>query len=325
MGLTAWDLGTDPYDHSQLAANFSAVDMHDHTPGKGLQIPAGGIANNAITSSKIAANQVLPGTHIPADSITQASLAVDSVGNSELADNSVGAANIINGSVTAAKLDPNIRPVGEVVMWYRATSSILPPAGWEVMDGRAWSTIPNALGPGGVQWNTGNIPNMFNKFALGAALGGTGAAPSQPPDVGQVGGLHERDLSHTHANDPHSHTVASHTHGLIADGNHTHQFICVGPPGYGTFLSRLYSRDVGVPQRQGTRQALFGPAHNWGGFLGSEVPLDMETTGNHNHTGLTTGATPGTSSGSIAITTAGSATQDFRPAHVGLIFIMKVL
>src|SRR4051812_11093597 len=237
MGLTAWDLGADSYDHSQLASNFSQIDLHNHTPGKGLQIPSGGLADNSVTSAKIAADQVVPTTHIPDDSITQVSLAPDSVGNSELQDNAVGAANIINGSVTAGKLDPTIRPVGEVVMWYRADPSVLPPSGWEVMDGRAWSTITNKLGAGGTQWNTGNIPNMANKFPLGAALSGTGVTADLPPGIGGSGGLQERDLTHTHVMNAHTHTVTSHTHTISSDGTHDHGFICIGGPDHGgTFV-----------------------------------------------------------------------------------------
>lgn len=55
MGLRVWNLITDLYDHSQLADNWAKVDYHDHSPGKGVQVPTEGIADSAITSVKLAA------------------------------------------------------------------------------------------------------------------------------------------------------------------------------------------------------------------------------------------------------------------------------
>jgi hypothetical protein len=56
MGLSIWNLLTDPYDHAQLADNFSKIDLHDHTPGRGIQIPTEGITDGAVTAAKLAAN-----------------------------------------------------------------------------------------------------------------------------------------------------------------------------------------------------------------------------------------------------------------------------
>lgn len=56
MGLRVWNLLTDLYDHSQLADNWAKVDYHDHSPGKGVQIPTEGIADAAITGDKLAAS-----------------------------------------------------------------------------------------------------------------------------------------------------------------------------------------------------------------------------------------------------------------------------
>jgi hypothetical protein len=320
MGLTAWDLGTDPYDHAQLATNFAAIDSHDHTTGKGLQIPTDGILNSAITSAKLAGNAVVPTTHIPVDSIPQSRLQDNSVGAGELQDNSVDTAAIIAGAVTADKLDGTVVPIGTVVMWYRADTSVLPPSGWEVMDGRAWSTITNKMGAGGTPWITGNIPNMFNKFPLGAALVGTGTATTTPPGIGGVGGQHERDLSHTHVAQPHSHTVDAHQHAISADGAHKHSF--VAQPG--SVLTDAYTRDVGVPRAEGTRQALYVPGHNSNSSLGSNVQTPLNTVADHSHTGATGAATSGTSSVAATINSWASGNLDFRPAHVGLLFLMKV-
>lgn len=318
MALTAWDLGSDPYDHSQLASNFSKIDDHDHTVGNGVQIPSAGIADLAITGSKIAANAINPLTHIPVASIPQSRLLNDSVGAVQLQDNSVDTGAIIAGAITADKLDPNILPIGTVLMWYRADSAVLAPTGWEVMDGRAWSTITNKLGAGGVQWNTGNIPNMANKFPLGAALAGTGTTPSVPPAIGAVNGQHERDISHTHTAQPHSHVVDAHVHGIASDGAHSHTF--TGFSGAGN----LFTRDVGMPRAEGTRQALYLPGHNSNSAQGSNVDTPMTAVAAHAHGGSTGSASPATSAVTETINSWASGNLDFRPAHVGLLFIMKV-
>jgi hypothetical protein len=330
MGLVVWDLGEDPYDHAQLANNFSELDQHNHTTGNGVQIPSGGIANGAITAAKLASDSVVPTTHIPVDSIPQSRLADDSVGSGELQDNAVQTVHILNGAVTGEKVDPNLVPIGMVAMWYRADSSVLPPSGWEVMDGRAWSTITNKLGAGGTQWNTGSIPNMANKFALGAALSGTGVLPSQPPDIGQSAGQHTRDLTHTHTTNAHSHTVDSHAHTISTDGAHLHGFMATvwdgnGNP-IGTQVHSLIQRRVAgsLSGQVISRQALFVPEVNDNMYYGAEKQVDMQVTGGHAHSGATGSASTGTSSATVTVNNGLSTDMDFRPAFVGLLFIMKV-
>lgn len=330
MGLTAWDLGSDPYDHAQLSTNFAALDSHDHTVGKGIQIPTAGITNLAITSGKIANNAVLPTTHIPADSIPQSRLADDSVGAGELQDNSVQTAHIVNGAVTSDKLDPSILPVGMTAMWYRADPSVLPPSGWEIMDGRAWSAITNKLGAGGLQWNTGNIPDMSNKFALGAALTGTGVLPSEPPGIGQSAGQHTRDLTHTHTTNAHAHTVDSHAHSISIDGAHLHGFVATvwdgGGNPIGTQIRSMIQRRVAgaLNDQVISRQAIFVPEVNNNMFYGPEKIVPMETTGSHSHSGATGASSPSTNAATVVVNNGLTTPQDMRPAFVGFLFIMKV-
>lgn len=84
MGLIKWDSTADYFSHTQLAANFQAIDDHDHTGSpKGLQIPAGGLAANAVTSTNLAAN---------------------SVQTAAIADFNVTAGKLADGAVTAAKI-----------------------------------------------------------------------------------------------------------------------------------------------------------------------------------------------------------------------------
>lgn len=58
MGLTSWDQPTDNYNYAQLAGNWQIVDFHDHSPGRGVQIPAGGLGAGSVVSSNIANGQV---------------------------------------------------------------------------------------------------------------------------------------------------------------------------------------------------------------------------------------------------------------------------
>lgn len=55
MSLKVWNSEADPYSHEELADNFLKLDQHDHSPGKGTQIPSAGLAPGAVTGDKIAA------------------------------------------------------------------------------------------------------------------------------------------------------------------------------------------------------------------------------------------------------------------------------
>jgi microcystin-dependent protein len=58
MALTIWSNSSDPYSHNDLANNFLKLDQHDHSGGRGIQISTAGIANNAVTTAKIAPGSV---------------------------------------------------------------------------------------------------------------------------------------------------------------------------------------------------------------------------------------------------------------------------
>jgi hypothetical protein len=53
MGLVRWENVNDNFSHEQLASNFSLLDEHDHTPGKGKQIPFGGLAAQSVGISNL--------------------------------------------------------------------------------------------------------------------------------------------------------------------------------------------------------------------------------------------------------------------------------
>jgi len=56
MGLATWNLLLDPYNFTQLATNWLRLDQHDHTGGRGVQIPMGGIAPGAVGPAQLASN-----------------------------------------------------------------------------------------------------------------------------------------------------------------------------------------------------------------------------------------------------------------------------
>lgn len=58
MSLKVWDDLGDLFNHDELEDNWLAVDTHDHTTGKGLKIPAGGLADNAVTTTILADDAV---------------------------------------------------------------------------------------------------------------------------------------------------------------------------------------------------------------------------------------------------------------------------
>jgi hypothetical protein len=134
MSLDIWNTTSDPYSHEQLADNFLRIDQHDHSTGKGSQIPTAGIRDYAITSSKIA-----PGA----------------VGSEQIATNL--AISVPTGTILAfagATIPPNyIICQGQQVS--RSTYANL------------FSVIGVIYGSGdGV--STFNVPNLVDNFLLGA-------------------------------------------------------------------------------------------------------------------------------------------------------------
>jgi hypothetical protein len=123
MTLTTWPAPTDEFDYTELADNFNAIDAHDHTPGKGTQVPTAGIANLAVTTGKLAddavttakiaddaitsaliADDAVTSAHIATDAVGQAEIAASAVGATELAADAVTTVKILNGAVTTAKI-----------------------------------------------------------------------------------------------------------------------------------------------------------------------------------------------------------------------------
>jgi hypothetical protein len=312
IGLEAWDLGGDDFDHSQLANNWVAIDNHDHTPGRGLRI----------TSPAIEPLNVLT-EHIQLLNITQPLLATPSVGTAQLfphsvtreilADPAVYTENIANQQVTYEKLDPTVLPLGSVILWYRkAGMTNLPGGGWEICDGRAWSSITNSLG-----YTTGNIPDMRDAFAIGADINGIVA-----PGIGQGGGANERNFAHSHGVNPHQHSVPPHLHGIAADGNHTHGFL-----GEDNNYHQLVQQLVRAPISEAeVRDALFNPGIHLDRTHESVIqePSPLQFTGLHSHGGATGASAEFATSANGSSTDTQLGPVDMRPKFVSLLYIMRV-
>lgn len=101
LGLKVWNLSSDPYNSAQLADNWARVDEHDHTNGKGMQIPTAGIADGAITAPKLASSI----TTTPTDnSVSTVKLVDGAVTTGKIADGTIATADMADGAITNDKL-----------------------------------------------------------------------------------------------------------------------------------------------------------------------------------------------------------------------------
>lgn len=335
MSLKVWNASSDPYDHEQLADNFLKLDLHDHSQGRGSQIPGAGIQSGAITSD-----------HIYPGAIGGDAIGIDSIDTEQLVDE----------SVTSDKLHPDARlPVGTVLDWYCATPASYQtylPAGWKVCDGSVIAAGQHEI-PGVTAGQSFTIPNLIGQFTRGAD---PAASLNAATGIGGTGGSATVNLLH-------SHTYA-HTHGVTgsvpnlpvsvsgttsADGFHSHLYA-------GSLVSYLGYMMAIHPQDDS-----MGFSNNWGGntdggdsavsFIGAPGSTDqgaqwnviLENTpitplynthnaGTHTHTvtssGTATGGsiTGGTTSSQDNSTTGNglSATQNVLPPYTNLLKIMKV-
>lgn len=325
MGLTEWDLSSDPYDHSQLAANFGAIDIHDHSSGKGVKIGTAGIQNGAITNALLAAN-------------------------------SVNGSNVVDGSITLTDLAPGtltgLIPLGVTASWWRPSGTVSVPTGWVIPIGQTITSGNHGFDLGsGPGVGSITVPDLRNTFILGADTSGTGTGPSTPPAIGAAGGANTRDLRHTHNAPNHTHTVAPHAHTVNshshAVSNHSHGIpndVIKWPDDVGTPVD-LAVRSVFCSNGSLTVSSL--PAGLEFAFIPNNIhtsgqPNEQVPTNTHNHSGNTSNSSgvttdaqsPGTSTTGLTTDPATGVTGnpntdfsavDLRPKFVGLLQIMRVL
>lgn len=179
-----------------LDTSFQKVDEHDHTSGKGDQIPTAGIEDLAITTGKI-------------DSLA------------------VTTAKIAANAVTLAKLASDVLPPG-VMMQYGGSSA---PTGWLFCDGSAVSTTTYAalfavlgttFNTGGEAGGTFRLPDMRGRAPIGVGTGSGLTARA----LGASGGNETHTLS-TAETPSHTHSFSatssgqsqSHTHDMTHSHN----------------------------------------------------------------------------------------------------------
>ncbi len=147
------------------------------------------------------------------DSVGQAQIQADAVGLAEIQANAVGTAELIDASVTLGKLDPTavatLLPSGIIVPY----GGVSAPFGWLLCDGSAVSrsgATAALFGVFGTTYGVGdgsttfNLPDLRQRFPLGKAASGTGAA------LGSTGGL----IDHVHPLD----SATSHAKVTLAAG-----------------------------------------------------------------------------------------------------------
>lgn len=162
---------------------------------------------------------------------------------------------------------PDAFPSGGIIMWSGAISAI--PTGWVLCDG------------------TNGTPNLTDRFVIHADADSGGTR-----NVGDTGGAHTKDLSHTHSGGYHTHDLPISAFYQQSDGE----------------SSTWPASDIDNNQNTGSNNHS-GTNKEWGGNSnGVNTPTSWLKTysGGTETTGL-----------------GGSATQDIIPKYYALAFIMK--
>jgi microcystin-dependent protein len=239
-------------------------------------------------------------------------------------------------------------PTGAVIAHAGTTA----PSGWLLANGAEvsrttyaalFAVIGTVFGVGDGS-TTFNLPNLKQRFPLGKADSGTGAA------VGATGGAIDHvhsGPSHTHTGPSHTHTMGTHTHSnpsTAANGSHAH-FIDGGATASGGSHTHSFSDSFttgggsGTTSKEGGAFLASVPAHTHTGSVsgttgsgGSHThgpgTLDTDSAGSHTHTQGVTGATdPGdTNAAGTGATGAGGtgSTGTQNPPFLTLLFIVKI-
>lgn len=169
MGLVRWNESGDPYDHTQLSGNWTSLDEHNHTSGKGVQIPTGGIVNEAIIGEKIA-------------------------------NETIGPSKLEKGAVTPEKLSKeSIWKIGDLKYWWRPNNlTPVPGEGWVVAEGQALGPTQHEFAGGG----TVTLPNLIDVFPYGVKVENLGSSGGQ--STININHSHTV-LAHEHSIAPHTH------------------------------------------------------------------------------------------------------------------------
>lgn len=255
-------------------------------------------------------------------------------------DNSISGVKLADGTIDLSKLTDLayaiLSPVGITLPWFRPSAGISPPTGWAVPVGQTLLSTQHSFDGGG----SVTLPDLRNRFVLGAATSGTGAGSGSPPDIAGMGGNHTANLSHSHTVNAHAHGIQAEAPGTNATGEHRHYHR--GPIGHslnGSLHYVIKGFDHVLDSIPGTTGTFY--AQDTTGTLSEGVktitPLDVgagndielfkvgstyegihgHTVNSHAHTGATGVSQPATD--------AALGSNDIRPNFIGLLYIMKVL
>lgn len=112
LALRIWNLSSDPYSSQELAGNFSKIEDHDHTPGRGKPIGTSAISDGSITRPKMAFD-----TMNPIDSsVTTVKLAESSVTTTKIVDSNVTPGKLSGSLVTALGVNDAVTRRGKAII-----------------------------------------------------------------------------------------------------------------------------------------------------------------------------------------------------------------
>lgn len=242
--LKVWNGLSDVFNHTELSQNWTKIDEHDHTgAGKGLQIPAGGLAAASVLNANLAPNAVnasviqdasitgaklAPG-YIADGSLSGAKLIDSSVQGGKLVNNSVDGVKLLDESVTidklAASLTGVLLPPGMIAP-YGGTSA---PATWALCDGTVvaragtyaslFAVIGTAYNLGGESGSDFRLPDLRGRVPVG--VDGAAARLTANDTLGKFAGEEKHILTTGEAAQKAVTTgqeSASHRHGIGTTG-----------------------------------------------------------------------------------------------------------
>ena len=141
MGLKSWNSASDIFSYTELDANWAAINAHDHTgPGKGLQIPAGGLANNAVTAAAIAAGSIDDSKINASAAIVGTKLAALTIAGDRIANNT-----ITDGKLTSPILRGVVNSSGTVAQGVGSTCTRPVTGQYDIVFSSAYSAAPIAF------------------------------------------------------------------------------------------------------------------------------------------------------------------------------------
>lgn len=206
MSLTTWPDLTDAFDHDALAANFDAIDTHDHTTSKGVKVGVGGLANLTVGTAQIQNTAVIT-----------SKLADSAVTTLKLANLNVTTTKLADAAVTPTKIDAVVTQMISSPGDLKAAAYTTPDPGWLLCDGAAVSraTYSDLFAKIGTTFGVGNGTTTFNiPDGRGRPLYGVGTHA----DLDTLGDNEGSIVANRRAS--HNHSLGAHTH----DHAHTHPF-----------------------------------------------------------------------------------------------------